>query len=181
MTAPIFDINKSIQVILYVANRLERKDFHKIFKIIYFADRNHISEYGRSITGDTYVAMKAGPVPTRIYDIFKVLRGDSLFSDKASMFNNFFDVENDYFIKPKQQANTDYLSESDIEILDASIKEYGSLSIGELCTKSHDYAWSNTDRDKIIDISDIMLENGETTEYIHFVTNQIKLQRVCLS
>jgi hypothetical protein len=44
MTTPVFNLEKSLQVVLYVANRLRRKDFHKIFKIIYFADREHLSE-----------------------------------------------------------------------------------------------------------------------------------------
>jgi len=41
---------------------VQRKDFHKIFKIIYFADRQHLADWGRPITGDTYIAMEAGPV-----------------------------------------------------------------------------------------------------------------------
>ena len=34
---------------------------HKICKILYFADREHLSKYGRSITGDVYIAMTYGP------------------------------------------------------------------------------------------------------------------------
>ena len=34
-----FDKEKSLNALLYVANRVQRMDFHKIFKIIYFADR----------------------------------------------------------------------------------------------------------------------------------------------
>ena len=69
MTTPVFNPEKSLQAVLYVANRLERKDFHKIFKVLYFADREHLTKYGRPITGDTYVAMEYGPVPSMIYDI----------------------------------------------------------------------------------------------------------------
>ena len=36
-----FCLEKSIHAILYVANKLDRKDFHKIFKVLYFADINH--------------------------------------------------------------------------------------------------------------------------------------------
>lgn len=77
MATPIFNFEKSMQVILYISNRLKRTDFHKIFKILYFADQAHLSEYGRPISGDVYIAMKDGPVPTKIYDIFKAVRGDS--------------------------------------------------------------------------------------------------------
>ena len=103
MTTPVFDLQKSIQAILYVANRLNRKDFHKIFKILYFADRNHLSDYGRTITGDFYVAMDDGPVPSKIYDIFKIVRGDGLFSaEKKSEFDSYFNVQNWMFIVPKK-------------------------------------------------------------------------------
>lgn len=69
MTTPVFDANKSLQAVLYVVNRLKRRDFHKIFKVLYFADRTHLIKYGRPITGDTYIAMEYGPVPSMIYDM----------------------------------------------------------------------------------------------------------------
>ena len=70
-----FDKTKALNALLYVANRVQRKDFHKIFKIVYFADRQHLAEWGRPITGDTYIAMDAGPVPSRMYDMMKIVRG----------------------------------------------------------------------------------------------------------
>ena len=70
----------AIEAILYIANRVERKDIHKICKILYYADQRHLSKYGRSITGDTYIAMAYGPVPSNVEDIFKAVRGDSFFS-----------------------------------------------------------------------------------------------------
>ena len=53
MATPVFNSEKSLQAVLYIANRVERKDFHKIFKVLYFADREHLIKYGRPITGDT--------------------------------------------------------------------------------------------------------------------------------
>ena len=72
-----FDKTKALNALLYVANRVQRKDFHKIFKIIYFADRQHLAErqhlakWGEKITTDDYYALPHGPVPTRIYDALK--------------------------------------------------------------------------------------------------------------
>ena len=43
-----FDKSKALNALLYVANRVKRKDFHKIFKIVYFADRQHLAEWGAS-------------------------------------------------------------------------------------------------------------------------------------
>ena len=84
-----FDKTKALNALLYVANRIQRKDFHKIFKIIYFAERQHLADWGRPITGDTYIAMEAGPVPSRIYAMLKMVRGDSYLLDTEGLGQYF--------------------------------------------------------------------------------------------
>lgn len=175
MTTPIFDLEKSLQVILYVANSLQRKDFHKIFKVIYFADREHLSKYGRTITGDTYIAMKDGPVPSNIDDIFKAVRGDSYFAkvENIAVFSNLFCIHDWYLVQPKQQANLDYLSQTDVEELNDSLEKYGALSWDEVREKSHDYAWRVTTENRQMSIEDILRENGADEDFISFVTEDI--------
>ena len=70
-----FDPEKGIEVLLYIADKT--KDIYKILKILYFADKLHLSKYGRFISGDYYIAMKHGPVPSRSYDIIKIARGEN--------------------------------------------------------------------------------------------------------
>jgi len=180
MKMPVFNLEKSLQAVLYTANKLQRKDFHKIFKILYFADREHLSKYGRLITGDTYVAMKDGPVPSKIDDIFKAVRGDSFFSFDAVEYAKLFEVQNWYFIMPKVEANLDYLSQSDVEELDISLDRYGSMSWDEIREKSHDFAWRATPNNRQISIDNIMREAGEEESYIAYITEQIELQNACL-
>ena len=180
MTTPIFNLEKSLQTVLYVANRLKRKDFHKIFKIIYFADREHLSKYGRPITGDTYIAMKDGPVPSKIDDIFKAVRGDSFFASDATEYAKLFSVHDWWFIKPNKAADLDYLSQSDIEELDDSLAKYGSLSWDEVRERSHDFAWRVTPVNRQISLDDIMREVGEDEGYIEYISNHVALQKACL-
>lgn len=180
MTTPVFNLEKSLQVVLYVANRLQRKDFHKIFKIIYFADREHLSKYGRPITGDTYIAMKDGPVPSKIDDIFKAVRGDSFFSFDAVEYAKLFSVHDWFFIIPKVEANLDYLSQSDIEELDDSLNKYGSMSWDEVRKKSHDFAWYATPENKQISLDNILRESGENEAYIAYISEHIAFQKACL-
>jgi hypothetical protein len=66
-----FNESKTLNAVLYIVNKIERKDFHKIFKILYFADRNHFADYGRPISGDNYIKMEDGPVPSNLYDILQ--------------------------------------------------------------------------------------------------------------
>ncbi len=179
MTTPIFNSEKSLQAVLYVANRLERKDFHKIFKVLYFADMEHLNNYGRSITGDTYIAMEYGPVPSAIYDIFKVVRGDSYQWPQVDTLKRLFTVKNRYMIEPIKDADLSLLSNSDITALQNSIDEYGKLSWDEIVERSHAYAWNSTQLNSRISVEDILKEKGADAEYIDYVTSLINLQKEC--
>lgn len=154
-----FDKEKSLNALLYVANRVQRKDFHKIFKIIYFADRQHLADWGRPITGDTYIAMEAGPVPSRLYDMLKIVRGDSYLPDIEGL-GKYFQVENWMYVNPLQDANLNRLSPNEQEVLDACIDKYSSLSYDEIKEKSHDIAWRSTARDFAIQWDNIAREVG---------------------
>lgn len=176
--SPVFDANKAIQVVLYVANKLKRRDFHKIFKVIYFADKAHLAEWGRTVSADTYIAMEAGPVPTKIYDMFKVVRGDSLFSSNEEMrafYNQFFKVEGDYILVPQKGADMKYLSKSDVDALDKSLAENKDLSFDAIKDKSHDFAWSQTARDQAIDFAYMLFEEGASEEYVKYVKESMLL------
>ncbi|OQY45782.1 MAG: hypothetical protein B6240_08350 [Desulfobacteraceae bacterium 4572_87] len=101
-----------IKPISYVTKALrdktdKRADFHKVFKILFFADQKHLSRYGRPVVGDYYVAMRHGPVPSRIYDILKSIRGDSPFP--GDEFEKYFAVDR-HFIKPRTTPDMDIFS-----------------------------------------------------------------------
>ena len=71
MTKSNFNIGKAKASVLFIINNIGETDLLKIFKILYFAERNHLAKYGRLILNDDYVAMKNGPVPSKLYDLFK--------------------------------------------------------------------------------------------------------------
>ena len=154
-----FDKIKTLNALLYVANRVQRKDFHKIFKIIYFADRQHLADWGRPITGDTYIAMEAGPVPSRLYDMLKIVRGDSYMPDSEGL-GRYFQVENWMYVNPLQDADLNKLSANEQEALSEAINKYSSLSYDEIKEKSHDVAWRSTARDFSISWDNIAREAG---------------------
>ena len=154
-----FDKEKSLNALLYVANRVQRKDFHKIFKIIYFADRQHLADWGRPITGDTYIAMEAGPVPSRLYDMLKIVRGDSYLPDTEGL-GKYFQVENWMYVRPLQDADLNKLSANEQEAMSEAIEKYATLSYDEIKEKSHDVAWRFTARDFSISWDNIAREAG---------------------
>lgn len=172
-----FDKDVAIQAVLYVAQQSkDRKDMHRIFKTLYFADREHLSRYGRSITGDVYIAMSYGPVPSKIDDIFKAVRGDSFFSNYADDLKKAFHFVNKFIIEPDIEPDLDYLSETDIECLDFAINKCRGKSFGELTEMSHDLAWNNTKRDREISVKDILRENAETEEYADYISSKLEME-----
>lgn len=177
MATPIFDFNRALNALLYVANRVEKRDIHKIFKILYFADMLHLSQYGRAITGDRYIAMKYGPVPSSIYDMVKIVRGDSWYV--MDDLKAFFTV-NGKFLEPLRDADISYLSDTDISELDSSIDKYSAIDFGEMTRLSHGSAWQNAWDNPIVDeisVEDILRECDADEAYINFVVENITAQK----
>mgnify|MGYP002985632102 CR=1 FL=1 len=173
----LFDREKSMEAVLYIAQKIGgRKDMHKIFKTLYFADKAHLSRYGRSITGDSYIAMSYGPVPSRTDDIFKAVRGDSYFSNRAEELKGYFHFINKYVIEADKDADLDYLSDTDVECLDYAINKCKGKTFGKLTEMSHDLAWNNTLRDREMSVKDILRENGENEDYVEYVASKLEVE-----
>ena len=177
MIKAVFDKDKAMHAVLYVTNRLARKDFHKIFKILYFADRKHLVEWGTLITGDTYIAMEAGPVPSRVYDMFKIVRGDAYSQDTEGL-GEMFAVEDWMYVVPKRDADMGKLSASDVESLQWALDTYGNMTYKEIKEKSHDVAWSATAKDYAISVESIAREAGLDSEDIEYIEEHVQLQRM---
>lgn len=177
----VFQTDAALNALLYALSKLEGKsDMHKLCKILYFADQRHLSLYGRSITGDTYIAMQYGPVPSNVDDILKAVRGDSFFADYVGNIKEKITFENRYIVNAITPPDMDELSASDIECLDYAIEFCRDKSFGQLTELSHGLAWSNTARDRAISVKDILREAGDEEEYVDYVAKQIQLQTACL-
>ncbi len=163
-----FNINKSISAIGFILSKLNGKtDFHKIFKIMYFADQKHLVDYARPITGDYFIAMENGPVPSTIYDSFKAIRHN--ISLDTNIFNEFFSVENKFYISLKNKTDDNYLSKSDIECLQESINENKNLTFDQLTEKSHDKAYNSCDLNNEIDFLNMAIAAGADEDVLKYI------------
>ncbi|MBO5182684.1 MAG: SocA family protein [Paraprevotella sp.] len=179
----LFKYNRAINSLLYSLKMLGgTSDMHKLCKILYFADQQHLSEYGRSITGDTYIAMQFGPVPSCIDDILKALRGDSFFSSvpEVEQLKQCMVFENRFIIRALQDPDMDELSVSDVECLDYAIGICRDKSFAELTAFSHGLAWSNTQRDRTMSVKDILREVGDEEAYVEYIADNLKTQAAFL-
>ena len=170
---------KALGVLGYILSELGGKtDFHKIFKIIYFADQRHLVDYGRPITGDYFVAMNNGPVPSNIYDVFKRMRKN--ISDPSDVFHEYFYAEGQYYIVLKSKPDATFLSKSDIECLDISIKENKDLDFNALTRKSHDNAYNSSDHNSEINFYYIAQAGGANEDTLKYISTISENQAIKL-
>lgn len=126
-----FNKQKAIEAILYLANKRPSIDKMSLYKFLFFADIEHLNKYGRPIFGGYYVAMPLGPVPSQIKDLL----------EKEN--NSEFEII-EYMITATRTANTEYLSNSDMEVLDQIYGKFGNYSATQLSNLSHEHsAWIN--------------------------------------
>jgi uncharacterized phage-associated protein len=163
-------VESTVNSMLYILNSLEGEvDFHRLFKILYFAERDHLVRYGKSITQDVYIAMDKGPVPSLAYDILKALRGEGLMAYYQQEFEHYFQVVKKYHVIAKIKHDPDALSESVLECLHKAVVKYGHKSFKELTGLSHDDAWKNADKNSEINIFDIARAGGANPEMIAYI------------
>ncbi len=166
-----FDPEKAVEVILYVATRVTDPGFHRLSKILYFADRDHLANYGRFICGDSYVAMKHGPVPSGTYDMLKFVRGDDGLTCAVPHAQEAFRVDDRKLVIPFKDANPDALSESERECLDAAISTYGKMPFKKLTDISHDKAWESADENEFIEVEQIVATLPDPNHLLEHLRN----------
>jgi uncharacterized phage-associated protein len=169
------DYDKLVAVMLYILNaKNEVLDFTTLFKIMYFAERKHLSRYGRQIADDDYKALPYGPVPQKSYDILKELGQNTV---RANEFSSIFEVKLHKYVKAKVKANIELLSESEIECLQESIDENIDLSFDELSSMSHDDAYNSTYPNQKMSPVVIARVEGANEEMIKYIELNIENNR----
>ena len=157
--APIrFEPDRALALVLYVANRLRYPTLHSVSKVLYFADRDHLSRYGSLLSGDTYVAMRHGPAPSAIHNLMKAAAGrqETMIPPVFyRLFRESLGVENEHRVTPLRHADESQLSAAQRECLDNSIRQNGRLSFVRLTAKSYDAAWKSADANDIMDVKAI--------------------------
>ncbi len=175
-------VSVTVHSLLYILDKIEGgADFHKVFKILYFAERKHLSRYGSLITENEYVAMNNGPVPSMAYDILKSLRGSGLMVKYRDSFSPYFELTGEYHVKAKVKADLDEFSKSELLCLDESIEENLSKSFLTLTDESHDYAWSSANRNCEMSVFKIAKSGGANHEMIGYIKDTMELNSLSFS
>jgi uncharacterized phage-associated protein len=163
------DQDKVIEALLLVIPRITNPTMHSVSKILYQADRLHLSRYGRPITGDRYAAMRNGPVPSATYNILKTLRGDELVLLPEGA-EQALAVQKAYAVHALRAPKLDVLSDSEQSCLTEAAAIHGAKGFQQLTDESHDEAWNAAGENDIIELEQFLLTLANRDELrAHFV------------
>lgn len=152
-----YNKEKAIEMMIYIVSMIDGCDKHKLMKVCYFADLNHLENYGRPVTGNHYIKMEYGPVPSEVYDMVR-----------RPLPDEYYVSVNGYQLVALRSANVKKLSKSDIRSIDYAINLLSDMSFEERTNISHGYAWQSSELNKEISF-DLMLEEIGDKELISYI------------
>lgn len=127
--------SKALEVILWLANREPGIDIYHLVKAAFFADKAHITEYGRPIVGDDYEAREYGPLPRVIYGLLRHEPLEILAAGTNGILP--FQIGEDFGVLPEREPNLRKLSESDQDALQGGLDFVRDKSFDELVDITH--------------------------------------------
>ncbi len=139
-------ISKIQAVVLYILQHFkDGLDYIKLFKIMYFAQREYLATNGLCMVEDTFKARPKGPVPALTYKVVKLvengLEPDTEGND-LSEFLSSIEVGADQIVHAVKDPDMDYISEMEKEEIDNIITKYGNMESKDLSLLSHDDAYT---------------------------------------
>jgi uncharacterized phage-associated protein len=141
-----FNLAKFIQGLVFLS-RSGVTDLTKLkaAKLFYFADKEHLLQFGRPIIGDVYYALNLGPLPSEADDFLDDMEVAHLTGPATpdqEQFLRYLDVVADYWPRyvATGEENFKVFSKSDLQVLADVVKKYGKLHWKQLVDLSHEEA-----------------------------------------
>ena len=134
-----FSHRKATQALNWLARQAGgRLNKMAALKLVFFADRYHLRKYGRPLTGDSYLAMNFGPVPSGTKDIAYL--SDFLSNSERSYAEAFLQRSADpHSFESRAEEDLRVFSQTDVEALDFSWSQFGRHDAFMLADITHSY------------------------------------------
>ena len=189
------DIYKIANTILFfIENDMHHFGITKLMKLFFYADKYHLEKYKKTIFSSEYTKLEHGPVPqstlTLLHEALslKLENGYPLeYEEEAKIINQFIDINAvrlddnknmlKFKVKDKAQANKDFFSQSELEILEKVSEEFRDISTNEISDMSHETrAWKSVDIRQPISIFNLV-DNLEDRKFInHLYKEQLSFR-----
>ena len=130
---------KIIQVRAYIAyHQADHKiNSMKAYKLLWLADRYHLRQFGRTITGDTFFALPHGVVPSDAKNV--VEHQSTHIPNDEEYVAKYIKRISKYSFQAVTEPDVMEFSDSDQEALDKVLKAYGKLDQYQLEELSHTF------------------------------------------
>ena len=175
------DVQKEfIEKILYILTKTGGMDYYRLFKVLYFAEREYLTTVCRKLVADDFCALPHGPVPTRLFDAIKGGRYDD-FSKAVGEVVSFAGEDAGNVLVPDRSPQLSMISKLEIDVIDETIDKYASLSFAELRRLSHGLAWNATSHCEVISSENIAREGGLHPDALPYLRDQLDLYQYSLS
>ncbi len=168
-----FDERKAVQA----AGRLISQgggemNYLALLKLLYLIDREALLRWGRSITGDKIVAMKRGPVLSRVYDLVSQKKQDH----PKSAWHNFIPRPAPYVytVRFSGLADTSALSEAEVALIDEVFAQHRHKTEDQLVELTHQLPeWSDPGKTSVpIPFENILKAENKSDEEISAVAKE---------
>ena len=180
------NILKIKAVLLYILQNSER-DRHNVYSVVktaYYAQQLHFVKWALPLYKDRIAALQFGPVPSTIYDILKMARGDKKVltyygNSPLKSVADAIGFQDEVFYE-KEEADYDILSKSNIECLDEAIAKVASMDFDEIVTDTHGVEWTRVWNSKNRFMDDIMIakEGGADESIISYLQEALDLEEM---
>ena len=164
-----FDIRKTIAAVAFLMEREGgHLDMFLGLKMLYLADKESLIRWGKTITGDSFVSMRRGPVLSEVYNLFK---GEAPDEDQHQ-WDAVFSERVNHSIQQLQPVEMTVLSEREMERLEEARKQINNFAPWDVARWLHDTCpeWEDPQGSSIPIDPEVILRNaGRTPEEIEII------------
>ena len=174
-------------VLLYILTHSNdgQRDIYSLVKTAYYAQQNHLAQYGTPLFKDCICALPFGPVPSNIYNVLKMASGDSNElnyhrSDDMHLASDAINIKSGRY-SAKEDPNMDFLSKSDIESLNYGIEKVAKMSFNQIKEDTHGMEWNHAfnskSSSKEINLLNIAKEGDASSDALRYLEDFLETDR----
>lgn len=174
-------------VLLYILTHSNdgQRDIYSLVKTAYYAQQNHLAQYGTPLFKDCICALPFGPVPSNIYNVLKMASGDSNElnyhrSDDMYLASDAINFKSGRY-SAKEDPNMDFLSKSDIESLNYGIEKVAKMSFNQIKEDTHGMEWNRAFNSKSslkeMNLLNIAKEGDASSDALRYLEDFLETDR----
>ncbi len=166
----VFNQKKAVHVVLFMLFSLGRRaDPSRLLKLIFLADLRHLARHGMLITGDSYLALKNGPAPVNLLNLFQKLKDGPASHQKDPKLAACLSINRMGQLTALSSYNPAYLSASEVECIFEILHDHKEQKVHELERETKGIAWERADANNEISLRDMAEESGSTPEMMAYI------------